>query len=103
MMSLGGDSSPSRRSSCCAKSCDQGFGGYLKIEGGMDVFPARSQRVWAPRSGMSAKSCASNARDPKCARLRERNRTDTITADRAVIAIPFSALRRVQLDQPFSS
>ncbi|HYM18264.1 MAG TPA: FAD-dependent oxidoreductase, partial [Micropepsaceae bacterium] len=34
---------------------------------------------------------------------RQGDRNETITADRAVVAIPFGCLRRVALDQPFSS
>jgi monoamine oxidase len=104
MMSLGGDSSPLSalfmlRQIMLIKDSS----GYLKIDGGMDALPtaiARSlgsairyncELVRLERSGSTVRAIC-----------REGDRTDTITADRAVLAIPFTALRRVALDRPFS-
>ena len=76
---------------------------YLKIEGGMDLLP----RAIASRlDGAIRYNCelirleqtGSGVR----AVCRQGGRTDTIPADRAVLAIPFSTLRRVSLDPLFS-
>jgi monoamine oxidase len=104
MMSLGGDSSPLSalfmlRQIMLIKDSR----GYLKIEGGMDALPkaiAKSlgtairyncELVRIERTGSGVRAIC-----------REKDRTDTIAADRMVIAIPFGALRRVELDRPFS-
>ncbi len=105
MMSLGGDSSPLSalfmlRQIMLIKDSR----GYLKIEGGMDVLPRAIAKSLGAAIRYECEVVRIEREGSKVRAIcRERNRTDTITADRAVIAIPFSALRRVQLDQPFSS
>ena len=78
-------------------------GAYLKIEGGMDRLPL------AIANGLKNEiryNCellrlerGSNGVRAIC---REGSRMTTIAADRAVVAIPFSTLRRVTIDPPFS-
>jgi monoamine oxidase len=104
-MSLGGDSSPLSalfmlRQIMLIKDSR----GYLKIEGGMDVLPRAIAKnlgsairyncevVRIERSGLGVRAVC-----------RQGDRNETIMADRAVIAIPFPALKRVALDEPFSA
>ena len=105
MMSLGGDSSPLSalfmlRQIMLIKDSR----GYLKIDGGMDALPLaiaknlgtavryNCELVRLERSGSNVRAVC-----------RQGDRNETITADRAVVAIPFGCLRRIALDQPFSS
>jgi monoamine oxidase len=77
--------------------------GYLKIEGGFDQLSKglanrvgdairyRTELVRLDRSG------------PIRATVRSEGREEVITADRVVLAIPFSVLDRVAVDPPFSA
>jgi monoamine oxidase len=76
---------------------------YLKIAGGMDRLP----RAMAARlSPLIRYNCELVRLERSATGIRaickQGGRTDTIAADRAVIAIPFSALRRVAVEPPFS-
>src|SRR2546430_16500918 len=76
---------------------------YHKIVGGMDALP----RGIAARLGDVVRyNCELVRLTRNASGLRavckQDGRTDTIPADRVVLAIPFSLLRRVALDPPFS-
>src|SRR5947207_856005 len=76
---------------------------YHKIAGGMDALP----RGIAARLGDVVRyNCELVRLTRNASGLRvvckQDGRTDTIPADRVVLAIPFSLLRRVALDPPFS-
>jgi monoamine oxidase len=77
---------------------------YHKIAGGMDALP----RGIAARLGDVVRyNCELVRLERNAAGLRaickQEGRTDTIPADRVVLAIPFSTLRRVAIDPPFSA
>lgn len=76
---------------------------YLKIEGGMDRLPL------AIAAGLKSEiryNCALTGLDTAGGTLRATyrrgGREEVVTADRAVLAIPFSTLRHVAIDPPFS-
>jgi monoamine oxidase len=76
---------------------------YLKIEGGMDSLP----RAMAARLGNLIRyNCALTRLEHSGRGIRaickSADRSDTIAADRVVLAIPFSTLRQVAIDPPFS-
>ena len=76
---------------------------YFKIDGGMDRLP----RAIAARLDAGVRyNCELVRLDRSAsgvrAACRERGRADIIAADRAVLAIPFSTLRRLVVDPPFS-
>src|SRR5438105_3974693 len=76
---------------------------YFKIEGGMDRLP----RGLAAAAGVPIRY---NCRLVRLQRTGQEvratcmtgDRTDTIAADRAVLSLPFSMLRQVKIDPPFS-
>ena len=76
---------------------------YLKIEGGMDRLP---RAIAARLNGVIRYNCALTRLERSDTGVRAicktEGGTDTIAADRAVLAIPFSTLRRVAVDPPFS-
>jgi len=76
---------------------------YLKIEGGMDRLP----RAMAARLAAAIRYNCELLRLERSASgvravCKAGDRTDTIAADRAVLAIPFSILRQITVDPPFS-
>ncbi len=104
MMSLGGDSSPLSALFMLRQiTLIKDSRGYLKIEGGMDTLPSAIAKTLgsAIRYNCEVVRIERSVSSLR-AICREGDRSDTITADRAVIAIPFGALRRIALDQPFS-
>ena len=76
---------------------------YHKIAGGMDALP---RGMAARLGGVIRYNCELVRLERSTAGVRaickQEGRTDTIPADRMVLAIPFSLLRRVALDTPFS-
>jgi len=78
--------------------------GYMKIEGGMERLPrALAQRLNdSIRYNCELVRLARSSRGIR-ATIKTGGREETIAADRAVIAIPFSTLKRVAVDPPFSA
>ena len=76
---------------------------YFKIDGGMDRLP----RGLAAAAGVPIRYNCRLVRLQRTdhevrATCMTGDRTDTIAADRAVLALPFSMLRQVKIDPPFS-
>jgi monoamine oxidase len=76
---------------------------YHKIQGGMDSLP---RAIAARLGGIIRYNCELVRLERSSAGVRASCRQDgheeTIAADRAVLAIPFSTLRRIAVDPPFS-
>ncbi len=76
---------------------------YLKIEGGMDRLPLM---IAAGLKNELRYNCELVRLEPGASGIRaicrEGGRNTAIAADRAVLAIPFSTLKRVVIDPPFS-
>ncbi|HXJ01349.1 MAG TPA: FAD-dependent oxidoreductase [Micropepsaceae bacterium] len=76
---------------------------YMKIEGGMDRLP---RAIAARLKDIIRYNCELTRLEHTPTGVRATCKTgtgsETITADRAVLAIPFSTLRRVTVDPPFS-
>ena len=75
--------------------------GYLKIEGGFDQMPRRlASRVGSIQ--YNTELVRLDRSGPIRATVRSEGREDTITADRVVLTLPFSVLRHIPVDPPFS-
>jgi monoamine oxidase len=75
--------------------------GYLKIAGGFD----RLTKALAGRAGAIRYNCELLRLDrsgPIRATVRSRGRDELISADRVVLTLPFSVLRHIRVDPPFS-
>jgi monoamine oxidase len=105
LMTLGGDSRPFSALFLIRQIMMlRGSGRYLKIEGGTDVLP---RAISASLSDSIRYECELVRLDQTSAGVRatcrEKGRVDTIAADRAVLAIPFSTLRQIEINPPFSA
>ena len=102
LMTLGGHSSPLSALYLLRQiMLHRDSGGYLKIEGGFDQI---AQRL-AGRVPDIRYNCALMRLDrsgPIRATVRSEGREEIITADRVVLTLPFSVLRHVRVDPPFS-
>ena len=75
--------------------------GYLKIEGGFDQMPRRlASRVGSIQ--YDTELVRLDRSGPIRATVRTGGREEVITADRVVLTLPFSVLRHIRVDPPFS-
>ena len=102
LMTLGGHSAPLSALYLLRQiMLHRDSGGYLKIEGGFDQLPRRL----ASRVGSIRYNCELIRLDrsgPIRATVRSEGRDEVITADRVVLTLPFSVLRHIRVDPPFS-
>jgi monoamine oxidase len=102
LMTLGGHSTPLSALYLLRQiMLHRDSGGYLKIEGGFDQIARRL----ASRVPDIRYDCALMRLDrsgPVRATVRSGGREEIITADRVVMTLPFSVLRHIRVDPPFS-
>jgi monoamine oxidase len=104
LMTLGGDSSPFSALFLLQQiMLHRDSRQYLKIEGGMDRLPSA---IAARLRGGIRYNCELVRLERSATGVRATCKTgggaETMAADRAVLAIPFSTLRRIAVDPPFS-
>jgi monoamine oxidase len=102
LMTLGGHSSPLSALYLLRQiMLHRDSNGYMKIEGGFDQIPRRlASRV--PDIRYNATLVRLDRSGPIRATVRTDRREEVITADRVVLTLPFSVLRHIRVDPPFS-
>ena len=102
LMTLGGHSSPLSALYLLRQiMLHRDSGGYLKIEGGFDQIARRlASRV--PDIRYNCALVRLDRSGPIRATVRSEGREEIITADRVVLTLPFSVLRHIRVDPPFS-
>jgi len=102
LMTLGGHSAPLSALYLLRQiMLHRDSGGYLKIEGGFDQI-ARGLASRVPNIRYNCELIRLDRSGPVRATVREQGREETITADRVVMTLPFSVLRHIRIDPPFS-
>lgn len=102
LMTLGGHSAPLSALYLLRQiMLHRDSGGYLKIEGGFDQIARRlASRV--PDIRYNCELVRLDRSGPVRATVRAQGREEIITADRVVLTLPFSVLRHVRVNPPFS-
>lgn len=102
LMTLGGHSSPLSALYLLRQiMLHRNSGGYLKIEGGFDQIARRlASRVGSIQ--YNTELVRLDRSGPIRATVRSEGREEIITADRVVLTLPFSVLRNIRVDPPFS-
>lgn len=102
LMTLGGHSSPLSALYLLRQiMLHRDSGGYLKIEGGFDQIARRlASRVGSIQ--YNTELVRLDRSGPIRATVRTEGREEIITADRVVLTLPFSVLRHIRVDPPFS-
>ena len=102
LMTLGGHSAPLSALYLLRQiMLHRDSGGYLKIEGGFDQIARRlASRVGSIQ--YNTELVRLDRSGPIRATVRVEGRDEIITADRAVLTLPFSVLRHIRVDPPFS-
>jgi monoamine oxidase len=102
LMTLGGHSSPLSALYLLRQiMLHRDSGGYLKIEGGFDQI-ARRLAGRVPDVTYNCELIRLDRSGPVRATVRSQGREEIITADRVVLTLPFSVLRHIRVDPPFS-
>ncbi len=102
LMTLGGHSSPLSALYLLRQiMLHRDSGGYLKIEGGFDQI-ARGLASRVPDIRYNCALMRLDRSGPVRATVRSEGREEIITADRVVLTLPFSVLRHIRVDPPFS-
>src|SRR5262245_52223194 len=102
LMTLGGHSSPLSALYLLRQiMLHRSSGGYLKIEGGFDQLSRRlASRV--PNIRYNCELTRLDRSGPIRATVRSDGRDEIVTADRVVLTLPYSVLRHIRVDPPFS-
>jgi monoamine oxidase len=102
LMTLGGHSAPLSALYLLRQiMLHRDSGGYLKIEGGFDQI-ARGLANRVPGIRYNCELIRLDRSGPVRATVRSEGRDEIITADRVVLTLPFSVLRHIRVDPPFS-
>ena len=102
LMTLGGHSSPLSALYLLRQiMLHRDSNGYMKIEGGFDQI-ARKLASRVPNIRYNCTLVRLDRPGPIRATVRTEDREEVITADRVVLTLPFSVLRHIRIDPPFS-